>query len=127
MKITLVQWCKIRDQIQEIKKQKDKLEEIIGNILLEHKNNPTERGFLINTNWDDVTSEMVTPQPEWGGGPTQGPESANTKTYLREPHIVGSYNKNVLKDYHPVRYFNPEEIAFAKIEGLASGDYTGKW
>jgi hypothetical protein len=57
------------------------------------------------------------PQGEWMGGPTSGPGSENTKTYLREPHAAGLGSAR--------RYFTKAEIAKVKNLGLLQGDYDG--
>ncbi len=118
MKISLAQWMEINRLHQQAIKAINALDFKLMEIAINR--NPDTTDFL-NKLVDivaDAKADLLRidpmPQSEWMGGPTSGPESKNTKTYMREPHVCPL----------PRRYFTAAEVAEAKKKWML-GDAPG--
>lgn len=125
MKITLAQWLTLDKLRKEAVASLNALETAFQMIALEHdkaKNEEEVRHLMRQTEKiEEALTELGTIntdcQSEWMGGPTSGPHSKNTKTYIREPQFTGKRH----------RHFTTKEVAEAKKLGLLKGgpDLTG--
>jgi hypothetical protein len=122
MKITLAQWLEIDNKRHAAKAALRDLELTMCKMALGFAADEPERLFLLDLAQrlcPEIVVSDTCPQSEWMGGPTEGPGSEHTKTYMREPYVASLGSAR--------RYFTAVEVQEAKDAGLLKGgpDLTG--
>jgi len=121
MGITLVQLLEIERHRKAAKEAMDELQQLLRMtaITLSKQGESAQAKALLDFDrrLDDgfFFPRWEAAQSEWMGGPTSGPGSENTKTYLRRDPIFGG------------RHWSDKEVQAAKDAGLLTGgpDLTG--